>query len=87
MVSCDPTTPPQKAHKHHGIQRYCMLYKKSGIPEREYMSHSAEDPTCVLTNRTIKDGMGGSAEIRADTVKQYKKSEKKWKKELKDIKK
>ena len=42
--------------------------------EKKYMSHSAEDCTCMRTNRTIKDGMGGSVGSRYDTVKQYKKS-------------
>ena len=37
----------------------------------------------MYTNRTIKDGMGGSVGSRTDTVKQYKKSENKWKKDLK----
>ena len=38
------------------------------------------------TNRTIKDGVGISLVSRADTLKQYKKSENKWKKELKYLK-
>ena len=68
--------PQKKAHKHHGIQRYCVLYKKAGMPEKKYMQNSAEDCTGVRTNQTIKDGMGGSVEISTDNVKQYKKSEK-----------
>ena len=55
------------------------------MPEQKYMSYSAKDCTGMRTNRTIKDGMGGYMGSRADTVKQYKKSEKKWKKELKCI--
>ena len=50
----------KKAHKHHGIQRYYMLCKKAGMPEKKYMSHRAEYCTGVRTNRSIKDGMGGS---------------------------
>ena len=46
------------------------------MPEGNYMSHSAKDCTGVVTNWTIKDGMGGSVEISTDNVKQYKKSEK-----------
>ena len=63
-----------------------MLCKNEVIHERNYMSHSGEDFTCMLTNRTIYDGMGGSVGSRANTVKQYKKSEK-WKKELKSLRK
>ena len=40
------------------------------------MSHSAEGCTGMRTNRTIKDGMGGSVGSRADTVKHYKNSKK-----------
>ena len=69
--------PQKKAHKHHGIQRYCVLFKKPEIPEQNYMSHSAEDCTGVRTNRTIKYRMGGSVVIRTGTVKRYKKSENK----------
>ena len=41
----------------------------------------------MRTNRTIKDGMRGYVTIRDNTVKQYNKSENKWKKELKALKK
>ena len=41
----------------------------------------------MRTNRIIKDGTGGYLGSRTDTVKQYKKSENKQKKELKDLKK
>ena len=78
---------PKKAHKHHGTQRYCALCKKAGMPERKYILHSAEYCTGMRTNRTIKDGMGGYVRSRTDTVKQYKKSENKWKKGLKALKK
>ena len=45
--------------------------------ERNYMSDSAEECTGMHSNRTIKDGMGGSLISRAGTVNQYKKSGKK----------
>ena len=61
---------------HHGIQRYCVLYKKVGMPEQKYMSRSAKDCTGVRTNWTIRDRMGGSVGIRTDNMKQYKKSKK-----------
>ena len=47
------------------------------------MSHSSKDCTVMCTNRTIKDGMGGSVGSITDTVKQYKNSENKCKKDLK----
>ena len=37
-----PSNKPQKrAHNLHSIQLYCVLCKKSVMPERKYMSHSA----------------------------------------------
>ena len=66
----------KKAHKHHGIQKYCILCKKAGMPELKYMLYSSEYCTCMSTNRTIKDVMGGSVRSRADTLKQYNNSEK-----------
>ena len=66
----------KKAHKHHGIQRYCVLCKKAVIPDQKCMSHSAEDFTVLCTNRTIKDGIIIYVVSKANTVKQYKKSEK-----------
>ena len=64
-----------------------MLCKKEGIPDKRYMLHISEDYTGVRTNRTVKDRIGGYVGIRNDTVKQYKKSENKWKKYLKSLKK
>ena len=46
------------------------------MPEKNYMSHSAEYCTVMRTNRTIKDGMGGYVGSRADSMKQYKKFKK-----------
>ena len=57
------------------------------MPERKYMSHSTKDCNGVRTNRSIKDGMGGPIGSRTHVVQQHKKSEKKWKKELKSLKK
>ena len=68
---------PKKEHRHHGIQRYCVIYNKAVIDERNYTSHSAKDCTGVRTNRFIKDGMGGLVGSRTYAVKQYKKSENK----------
>ena len=52
------------------------------------MSHSAED--CFgkhSDQKSVKDGLGGPMGSRAEAVKQWKKSESKWRKELKDLKK
>ena len=32
---------PKKAHRHHGIQCYCVICKKAGMPERKYTPHSS----------------------------------------------
>ena len=54
-----------------------MLFKKSEMPEQKYMPYRVDDCTGTRTNRNIKDGLGGSMEIRSETVKRYKKSKKK----------
>ena len=67
----------RRAHyRHHGAQRYCVLCKKAGMPERKYASHITEDCTGVRTKLSIKDGMGGPIESRTHDVQQHKKSEK-----------
>ena len=76
-MSCALINPRKRAHKHHGIQSYCVLFKKAGMPEQTYMPHSSDYFTDVRTNRTIKDVMGGSVVNSTDTVKWYKKSENK----------
>ena len=73
--------------RHHGAQRYCVIFKKAGFPEHKYMLHSTEDCNGVRTNRSIKDEIGGPVRIRTHAVQQHKKSENKWKKELKSLKK
>ena len=51
------------------------------------MLHSAEECNGIHTNRTIKYVMRGSVGSRVYTVKHYNKSKKKWKKDLKYLKK
>ena len=69
-------------------QVYCVLSKKAGMPERKYMLHSSEKCFGKRSNQqSIKEGLGGALGNRADAVKQYKKSEHKWKKYLKLLKK
>ena len=57
------------------------------MPELKYMSHSSKACTGMPTNQNIKYGMMGSVGSRDDTVKHYKNSENKWKKDMKDLKK
>ena len=58
-----------------------MIFKKAGIPERKYMSHSAEGFFVKHNNQnTIKDGLGKPMGSSAEAVKKYKKSKSKWKK-------
>ena len=63
-------------HRHHRIHRYCVLYKKAGMPKRKYTSHNDEDCNVMCTNRSIKYGMRGPVGSRADDVQQYTKSKK-----------
>ena len=69
--------PQKKAHNDHGIQSYCVIIKKVGMPEQNQMSHSSEDCTGMCTKQTNKYGMKGYVGSRTDTVKQYKNSGKK----------
>ena len=68
--------PHKKAHKYHGTQRYCMIFKKAGMPEYKYMLYGSKDCTGISTKQIIKYNMGGSVGSSVDTVKQYNKSEK-----------
>ena len=51
------------------------------------MSHSTKYCTGVRTKRSIKYGMGGPIGSRTHAVQQHNKSENKWKKDLKALKK
>ena len=84
----NPHKTPRRAHdRHHVTQRYYILCKKAGMTERRYMSHSIKDCTGMRTKRNIKDRMGGPSGSRNHAVQQHKKTKKKWKKELKALKK
>ena len=65
-----------------------MLYKKVGIPERKYKSHSSENyfgkGSKHKSNRNI---LGGSLGNRNEAVKKFQKYAKKWRRELKSLKK
>ena len=50
---------PRRAHdRHHGVQRYCVLCNKAGMPELKYASHSAEDFTS-MRNKFYNQGWNG----------------------------
>ena len=67
---------PKRAHNsHHGVQNYCVLCEKAGMPECKYTLHSSEDCTSVRTKRPIKYGMTGPMGSRTNDVQHYKKSE------------
>ena len=62
---------------HHSTHPQCVLCKKAGILEQNYMSYSAEGCFGNHTNhKTIKDGLGGTMVSSAEAVKQHKNSEK-----------
>ena len=55
---CNNKGPDNKAPKHHCNQQHCVLCTKSGMPERKYMFHSAEDYYGKRSiQKTIKDGL------------------------------
>ena len=57
------------------------------MSERKYALHSTKDCTSVRTKRYTKDGMGIPIGSRNHAMKQHNKSENKWKKDLKSLKK
>ena len=66
---------PKRSHdRHHGKQRYCVLFKKARMPKRKCMLHSTEDFADVRTKRSIKDEMGGPIGSSNHAVQQHKKS-------------
>ena len=80
-------SPRRAQERHHGAHSYCVFCKKAGITEHKYASHSSKDCTCMITKRSIKDGMGGPIGSSNNDLQQHNKSENKWKKELKALKK
>ena len=64
------------------------MCKKYGTPERKYKLHSSENFFRHRSNHeSIKEGLGGSLGDRDAAVKQSQKSKKKWKRELKSLRK
>ena len=80
VILCYNKSPKGAHERHHGVKSYCVICKKSGIPECKYLLHSAEDSTGVRPKCPIKDSMGGTMGSRTNAVQNYKKSENKWKK-------
>ena len=77
-----------KSPKHNGNQRHCVICKEAGMPERNYTLHSSEDCFRNQSNqKSIRYGLGVPMGSRYGSVKQQKRSESKWKKELKALKK
>ena len=78
----------KKNPNHKGSQRYCVLCKKTGMPERKYKLYSSENCFgCRSDHESIKEGLVGILINRNKAVKQYQKSENKWKREMKPLKK
>ena len=64
-----------------------MLCKKSGMPEQKYMPHSSKNCCGKISDQqSVKDGLGGDLGNRTDVIKNCKKYEHKWKRELKSLK-
>ena len=71
----------------NGAQGYCLICKKSGMHEQNYMSYSSDNCFGKIYNQnTIKEGLLEALVNKADSVKHYKKFEHKWKRELKSLK-
>ena len=69
--------PQRRAkYRHHGAHRYCVLFKKAGMPELKSTLYNTEDCTGVRTKLSIKDGMGGPIGSRNYSLQQHKNSEK-----------
>ena len=65
-----------------------MICKNAGIPKRKYMSHSTEEFFGKrYKQKSINYRQGGTMGSRAEAVKQWKKSENKWNRDLKALKK
>ena len=78
----------KKTHKNYGSQSYCVLWKKSLMPERNWKLHSSQNCFGRRSDQSpIKDVLEGGLGNTSDAVKYYHKSEKKWKSEYKYLKK
>ena len=78
----------KKNPNNKGYQHYWVLWKKAVMPEHNYKLHKSEN--CFGKSsyqEAIKEGLGGSLGNRATSVKHDHKSENKWKRYLKHLKK
>ena len=58
------------------------------MPEQKYMPHSSKNCCGKISDQqSVKDGLGGDLGNRTDVIKNCKKYEHKWKRELKSLKK
>ena len=65
-------------------QRNCVLYKKDGIPEHNYMSHSDDNWFGKrYKQKSLKKGLGGNLGNRDADFNQFNKSNKKLKRDRK----
>ena len=68
-----------KNPKHKGNNHYYMLFKKAGMPEHKYKTHSSEIALEKVQTRTpSRKAWDGQEKKRDNDVKQYQKSENKW---------
>ena len=74
----------KNTHNHHGSHRYCVICKKTGIPERKWKFNSSENLFGKISyHASVKYRLGGALVNIAYAVNHYQKTEKKWKRELK----
>ena len=81
--------PSHKQHgkntpNNHGAQRYCVLCKNAGMPERKWKSHSSEN--CFGKNSVqayVRVTLRGALGNRDGYIKYYQKTENKWRREMK----
>ena len=74
--------------KHHGVQRYCVLFKKAGMPKQKYMLHLTGDFFGKRSNhKSVKDKLLIHLGNKDEAVKQFKNYKNKRKKNMKALKK
>ena len=69
-----------KTPNHHRAQQYCVLYKKAGITEKNYRTHSSENWFVKRYNQYyIKEILGGALYNRTEAVNHNKNLNINWK--------
>ena len=65
----------------HGSQHYFMLYNMAVIPDLKYMSHIYDNCFGKRSyQQSVKEVLGVTLGNKADSIKHYKKYERKWRK-------